>query len=130
MLLADTSAWVEYLRSTGSPVNLRMREALASDEIILTDPVLMEVMPGAAREQESKLLRLLGSQEYEPTAARIDWLEAAAIVTAGRRVGVTVRSSLDALIAAIAIRLDVPVLHADRDFTTISQISGLQIVAT
>lgn len=130
MLLADTSAWVEYLRSTGSSVNLRMREALASDEIILTDPVLMEVMPGAAREQESKLLRLLGSQEYEPTAARIDWLEAAAIVTAGRRVGVTVRSSLDALIAAIAIRLDVPVLHADRDFTTISQISGLQIVAT
>ena len=69
MLLADSSAWIEYLRATGSPVNVRVREAIRAAEIVVTDPVILEVMAGARRGLEDKVLRLLSEQDYEPVAA-------------------------------------------------------------
>ena len=47
MILADTSAWVEFLRGTGSETNLRLRGLLEDDELSTTDVVLMEVLAGA-----------------------------------------------------------------------------------
>ena len=49
MILADTSAWVEYDRATGSPVDLRLRDLIAADgPIAVTEPVIMEVLAGRA----------------------------------------------------------------------------------
>lgn len=62
--------------------------------------------------------------------ARTGWLDAAAIYRELRRRGITIRSMVDALIAAVAIRIDVPVLHRDRDFGAIAQHSALRLVTT
>jgi predicted nucleic acid-binding protein len=56
------------------------------------------------------------------------YVEAADIYREGRRHGLTIRSSLDCLIAAIAIHHKVPVWHRDRDFGSISKFTRLQTV--
>jgi predicted nucleic acid-binding protein len=128
VLLADTSAWVEYLRATGSEVNVALRDAIRGESVVVTDPVIFEVMTGARRGVEDRLLRLLSAQQYEPVAPRLDWLDAAEIYRACRRQGTTIRAHVDCLIAAVAIRRDLPLLHADRDFLAISAVAPLQLV--
>ena len=107
-----------------------MREAIAGREVVVTDPILLEVMAGARRDSAAALQRLLVAQRVEGLTPRLDWLDAAAIYRELRRRGETLRSQVDALIAAVAIRLDVPVLHRDRDFDTIARHTPLRIVPT
>jgi predicted nucleic acid-binding protein len=128
MLLADTSAWIDYLKGTGSPVAQRLRRAIASNEVVVVDPILLEVMAGARHDTVARTQRLLEAQHLEAVAPRLDWLDAAAIYRQLRWQGVTVRSQIDALIAAVAIRLDLPVLHHDRDYGQIAHCTALQLV--
>ncbi len=107
-----------------------MREAIAGREVVVIDPILLEVMAGAQRESVASLQRLLVAQRVERLTPRLDWLDAARIYREFRLRGETLRSQMDALIAAVAIRLDVPVLHRDRDFDTIAQHTSLRIVPT
>ena len=128
MLLADTSAWVEFLKGSGSAEAGRMREAIAGREVVVIDPILLEVMAGARRDDVARTQRLLEAQHLEPLAPRLDWLDGATIYRELRQRGVTVRSPVDALIAAVAIRLDLPVLHRDRDFGAIAGYTPLRLV--
>lgn len=128
MLLADTSAWVEFLRGTGSAEALRMRAAIADEEVVVIDPILLEVMAGARRDGVARTQRLLEAQHLEPLAPRLDWLDGATIYRSLRQRGVTVRSPVDALIAAVAIRLDLPVLHLGRDYGAIAEYTPLRLV--
>ena len=130
MLLADTSAWVEFLKGTGSGQARRMREAIAGREVVVIDPILLEVMAGARHDDVARTQRLLEAQHLEPLAPRLDWLDGATIYRELRQRGVTVRSPIDALIAAVAIRLDVGVLHCDRDFEAIARHTPLRVVET
>ncbi len=128
MLLADSSAWIEFLRATGSPIHHRMRSALEAQEVVVTDPVLAEVLRGARPETADRLLRLLSAQEFEPVATRLDWVDAAALYRAGRARGVTIRGLVDCLVAAVAIRTGLAVLHHDRDFAQLVGWTRLEIV--
>ena len=130
MLLADTSAWVEFLKGTGSAEAKRMRAAIAERDVVVIDPILLEVMAGARRDDVARTQRLLEAQHLEPLAPRLDWLDGATIYRSLRQSGVTVRSPVDALIAAVAIRLDLPVLHRDRDFGAIAGRTPLRVVET
>ena len=130
MLLADTSAWVEFLKGTGSAEAKRMRAAIAERDVVVIDPILLEVMAGARRDDVARTQRLLEAQHLEPLAPRLDWLDGATIYRSLRQRGVTVRSPVDALIAAVAIRLDLPVLHRDRDFGAIAGRTPLRVVET
>lgn len=128
MLLADTSAWIEFLRGTGSAVNGRLRSAIRDDEVVVIDPIRLEVMAGARAGEEARLQRLLEGQHHRSLVPREDWLDAAWIYRHTRRVGLTVRSLVDCLIAAAAIRLEVPVLARDRDYAQIARIAPLELV--
>jgi predicted nucleic acid-binding protein len=128
VLLADTSAWIEFLRSTGSPQSQRMREAISRREVVVIDPVALELMGGARRAAVNQTQRLLDAQHHEALAPRLDWLDGAAIYRELRWRGITVRSQIDALIAAVAIRLQLPVLHRDRNYSEIADHTMLQLV--
>ncbi len=130
MLIADTSAWIEFLRGTGSFPARRLRQAISTKEVIVIDPILMEVMAGARRDAVARTQRLLEAQHMESLSSKLDWLDAATIYSELGWRGVTVRSQIDALIAAVAIRLDVPVLHHDRDFGHIASHTPLRTVET
>jgi predicted nucleic acid-binding protein len=126
MILVDTSAWVEFLRDTGSPVCLRV-EALLAEEIATCHPIRMEVLAGARDERHLGDLRgLLARASLLPTLPA-DYEQAAALYRSCRRGGGTVRRLIDCLIAAHAIRAGVPVLHADSDFTVLARHTGLAL---
>ena len=129
MILVDTSAWIEFLRDTASPICIRVDELLASD-IATCHPVRMEILAGARDEAHLRDLRgLLARAVLLPTEP-VDYEEAAAIYRGCRRQGETVRRLIDCLIAATAIRHGVAVLHADRDFDAIAGVVPLQIDPT
>lgn len=130
MLIADTSAWIDFLNATGTPENLRMRAAISAREVVVIDPILLEVMSGTRREAVGPTQRLLEAQHLEPLSPQLDWLDAATIYRELRWRGITIRSQIDVLIAAVAIRLGLPVLHHDRDFGQIAKHTSLRLVET
>lgn len=126
MILIDTSAWVEFLRDTGSVVCDHV-DTLLDDEIATCHPVRMEVLAGARDEQHLTELRgLLARGSLLPTEPT-DYEEAAALYRACRRRGETVRKLIDCLIAATAIRTSTTLLHSDSDFEVLARHTSLQI---
>lgn len=126
MILVDTSAWVDFLRAADSPADIAVQEAMAGD-IATCDPVRMELLSGARTDQELHVLRSLLSRAVHLPTASPDYEEAALLYRRARAAGLTVRRHVDCLIAAIAIRHSVALLHADRDFTSLAECSALQI---
>jgi hypothetical protein len=126
VILIDTSAWVEFLRDTGSAICNRV-DALLDDEIATCHPVRMEVLAGARDEQHLSDLRGLLARGSLIATEPTDYEEAAALYRACRRRGETVRRLIDCLIAAAAIRTSVPVLHSDSDFEILARHTALQI---
>jgi predicted nucleic acid-binding protein len=126
VILIDTSAWVEFLRDTGSAVCARV-DAVLDHEIATCHPIRMELLAGARDERHLKDLRgLLARGSLLPTQPT-DYEGAAALYRACRRGGETVRRMIDCLIAATAIRTAATILHADRDFEVLARHSPLQI---
>jgi len=118
VILVDTSAWIEFLRDTGSPVCHEVDRLLATD-VAVCDAVRMEVLAGARDEAHLRQLRgLLGRATVLPTEPP-DYETAASLYRTCRRSGETVRKLIDCLIGAVAVRHDASILHADADFSAL-----------
>lgn len=127
LVLADTSAWVEFLRGTGSSAGDRVSNLLGSG-LATTDAVQMEVLAGARDEAHERSLRRLFLRAHVlTTVPGKDFPTAATLYRSCRARGPAPRSIIDCLVAAVAIRNDGAVLHRDRDFTAISAVSSLQL---
>ena len=129
MILADTSAWVEYLRDTGTRPHVLLRGLIEGDEPhVTTDTVLMEVLAGARDERGLVASRaLLARCDFVPTQSPSDHERAAELYRTCRRGGATIRNLSDCLIAAVALRTGAAVLHVDRDFDAIARFAPLEI---
>jgi predicted nucleic acid-binding protein len=129
VILADTSAWVEYLRATGSQTHTTMRRLIAQEvDLVTTDVVVMEILAGARTEERLlQLRRLLNRFELVPVVGLADFEAAADIYRRCRRRGETVRKLTDCLVAAVALRAKAEVLHSDRDFEVITSHFPLQV---
>lgn len=126
MILIDTSAWIEFLRDTGSSVCNRVDELL-NHEIATCDAVRMELLAGARDEQHlQQLRRLLARASVIPTGP-VHYEAAAALYRACRREGETVRKLIDCLIGAVAISAGVPILHSDANFDVLARHTELNI---
>ena len=130
LIVVDTSAWVEYLRATGSPASTALKRALtAEDELGVVDVVRMKLLAGAGSdEQVVTVSRLLARGTALPTLSPADHEYGANLYRAARRSGETVRSMVDCLVTAVAVRLDAPVLARDRDFEVLRQVCPLRLV--
>jgi hypothetical protein len=125
VILVDTSVWIEVFRAR-SPLDL---EAIADfDEIVTCLPVIQEVLHGFPSERAFRTAResILALPRVESPLSEAVVLEAVDLYRAARRVGRTVRSSVDCLIAACALRHDLEVVHRDRDFGTLAQVAPLR----
>jgi len=124
LILVDTSAWVEFLRDTGSPVCTRVDNLLGGD-VATCDPIRMEVLAGARDESHLNDLRRLLARASVIEVVPADYEDAAAVYRTCRRRGETVRKLIDCLIGAMAIRSGVQVLHADSDFEALARHTAL-----
>jgi predicted nucleic acid-binding protein len=131
VILADTSAWVEYLRATGSPTHRRMRQLIGADaDVVTTDVVVMELLAGATTDEElTQLRRMLLPFEHLPVDPLDDFEAAADLYRQCRRGGETVRGLMDCLVAAVALRTGAAVLHRDGDFDAIARHAPLRMAA-
>jgi predicted nucleic acid-binding protein len=129
VILADTSAWVQYLRATGSPVHLRLRKLIANEgDLVTTEVVVMELLAGeTAPEGVTRLRRLLGRFELLPVEGLADYEAAAELYRRCRTGGETIRNLTDCLIAAVAVRHGAILLHCDHDFDVIARHTPLQV---
>lgn len=131
MIVADSSAWIDLLRASGSPVDERLRHALSTREkVAVTEVVVAEVLSGARNELELArwrnlmlgfpLLRLRGLVDFEA---------AAALRRVCRDAGESVRGLIDCLVAVPAIVAGAPILHADPDFDVLARHTPLEVVS-
>jgi len=129
VILVDTSAWIELLRATGSPADRRLTSALEAEEpLAITGVVLLEVLAGARDERHArKLRRLLDRCQFLPLDEPSDHEAAAALYRLCRRQGATIRRLPDCLIAAVAVRVGLSLLHQDADFDAIARHGALSI---
>jgi predicted nucleic acid-binding protein len=130
VILVDSSAWVEFLRGTGSPAHLRVRSALrAGAELATTDVIVMEILAGARDDADrDRLRRLLYGLEFLAVDGPVDYEQAAELYRLCRRGGETPGKLTDCLIAAVAIRNDAELLCEDSDFDAIARRVPLRVV--
>jgi predicted nucleic acid-binding protein len=125
MILVDTSIWIESFRARNP---LRLESVLDFDEIVTCLPVIREVLQGFRDEAAFRSARaaMLAIPRVETPLDLPVVDEAVALYRAARRQGLTVRSSVDCLIAACALRHGLTVLHRDRDYPQLAKISALK----
>jgi predicted nucleic acid-binding protein len=129
VILADTSAWVEYDRATDSPVDRRLSELITSDgPVATTEPVVMEVLAGARDDRrEADLRRLLLRLQLLSFDAVADFEGALRIYRRCRAAGVTPRGIADCMIAAVAWRRAATLLAHDADLDRVAGVIGIEL---
>jgi predicted nucleic acid-binding protein len=127
VILADTSAWVEYDRGTQSAADRRLAELIHGDgPLATTEPVLMEVLAGARDDRRETQLRALLLRNvllaFDPVS---DFESAARIYRRCRAAGVTPGGMIDCMIAAVASRRGAALLAHDADLDRVAGIAGI-----
>jgi hypothetical protein len=124
VVLVDTSVWIEVFRR---PARVRLDDVVDFEEVVTCLPVVQEVLQGFANERAFVLARdaMRALPAVESPLGRDVVEQAVDLYRSARRAGLTVRSGVDCLIAACAIRHSLAVLHCDRDYDTLARISPL-----
>lgn len=128
MWLVDTSAWIEVFRR---PARITVEGLVdAPDDIVTCLPVIQEVLQGFADDRAHAIARA-AMHAFPCVESPLDRTvvdHAVDLYRRARQSGVTVRSSVDCLIAACALRHDLTVVHCDRDYGAIARIASLRHV--
>jgi predicted nucleic acid-binding protein len=129
VILADTSAWVEYDRATGSAVDQRLTALIAANgPVAVTEPVIMEVLAGARSDRrESDLRRLLLRFELLAFDVVADFDGAVHLYRRCRHAGVTPRGMVVCMIAAVALRRGATLLSHDADMDRLAEVTGIAL---
>jgi predicted nucleic acid-binding protein len=130
VIVVDTSVWIDLFRGADTWQVEALVAAIEADEAVaLTDIVLTEILQGlpddrSVRRVEERLLAhpVLALEPLD------DHRRAAAMYRTCRRRGVTIRRTLDCLIASVCVREDVPLLHADVDFDRLAEHTELRVI--
>jgi predicted nucleic acid-binding protein len=131
LILADTSAWVEYDRGTGSPADQRLQGLIEdSGPVAVTEPVVMEVLAGARDDRrERDLRRLLLRFELLRFDPASDFDGAVRVYRRCRAAGVTPRGMIDCMVATVASRRAATVLAWDADLARVAGVIGVELDA-
>ncbi len=129
MILVDTSAWVEFDRATGTSVDARLTELIATtDDVAVSEPVIMELLAGARDDRRARdLRRLMDRFPLMRFDAAVDFDAATRIYRTCRRSGVTPRGMVDCMIAAVALRHGASMLAADSDLDRVAEVMGIEM---
>jgi predicted nucleic acid-binding protein len=128
-LLVDTSAWIEWLRATGSVADQLITAAFAEGyELTIAGVILQEVLQGCRNERHAAdVTRLLASCSFAEPVYPETYEHAAALYRRCRRAGRSVRGTVDCLVAAVAMERNLAVVASDRDFETLHAVCGLRL---
>ncbi len=128
MVLVDTTVWIDFFANRPeSHVELLTDLIESEDDVCISGVILAEVLQGVPHDRQFKQIReYFQPLLYLPTS-RTTYLRSAEIYRSLRRRGVTIRKSIDCIIAATVIESGVELLHNDRDFDFIAAHTGLNV---
>lgn len=131
MIVVDTSVWIDVINEIESPGATRCVELLEDGApVALTEVIFTEVLQGFRTEREaSRVERHLRAFPLLRLETLDDFGLAARLYREARRAGVTIRKTLDCLIAAPCVREGVPILHSDSDFDRLASCTQLEVFA-
>lgn len=126
MIVVDSSVWIDFLNGRNVPHVRRLRAVLGTEEIIIGDLMLCEVLQGLDSERTAlEVEGLLRRFEVVAMAGDAIAVLAARNFRSLRKNGVTVRKTIDLLIGTWCIENRRPLLHNDNDFRPMAQHLGL-----
>lgn len=129
MILVDTSVWIDYFRGTASPQSDRLDALLGVEPLAIGDLILAEVLRGCNSDREfNEVRRLLSTLTPVSLGGQDVAVEAARNFRRLRARGVTVRKTIDTVIATRCILDRHELLHSDRDFDAFESHLGLRCV--
>ena len=129
MIVADTSAWIDYFRGVEAPHTDLLDRALSESRVIIGDLILAELLQGFSSDREYQTAKhLMDGLEYRDFVGKDMAMAAAQNSRALRRQGITVRKTIDVLIATFCMENGFGLIHNDRDFDPMEQLLGLRVL--
>jgi predicted nucleic acid-binding protein len=127
VILVDSSVWIDFFRGTATPQAERLDALLGSEPLVIGDLVLAEVLQGFSSERDfNQARKLLTALDVVELGGREIAIQAARNFRALRARGVTIRKTIDTLIATRCIESDYALLFSDRDFDPFVEHLGLR----
>jgi len=129
VILVDSSVWIDYFRGTRNEQTDLLDALLSSEPVAVGDLMLAEVLQGFNSERDFNQAKnvLLSLHQVDIRGTEIA-IQAARNFRTLRLHGVTVRKTIDVLIATRCIETDLLLLHSDRDFDAFEKHLGLRVV--
>ena len=128
MIVVDSSVWIDYFHGVSTPEVERLDGLLGVTPLAIGDLVLVEVMQGFRTDQDVATARqLFRSLALLPMLGGSNAWKAAENVRQLRRKGITVRKTIDGIIATACIEANLPLLFSDRDFQPYVEHLGLEL---
>jgi predicted nucleic acid-binding protein len=128
MIVVDSSVWIDFFNGQPTSEADALSELLGQRPIVVGDLTMVEVLSGFRRDEDYRKARaLLESCDFRPVVGREVALAAANSYRHLRKMGVTVRKTIDVLIGTFCIINHLPLLHCDRDFDALEEHLGLAV---
>lgn len=128
MILADTSAWIDYFRGVSAPYTDLLDLELARSRIVTGDLIIAEFLQGFRDEREYlEAKRIMDSLEYRDLVGREIAVAVSQNYRVLRKAGITVRKTIDVLIATFCIKNDLELIHNDKNFDVMEEKLGLKV---
>src|SRR5665213_2766379 len=129
MILVDSSVWIDYFRGTQTPQTDKLDTLLGVEPVATGDLVLAEVLQGFRSDRDfNQGRKLLTGLPIIELAGKDIAIQAAKNFRALRAQGVTIRKTIDTLVATSCIENDLPLLYSDKDFDPFVKHLGLRTV--
>lgn len=129
MVLVDTSVWIDYFNGVVNWQTDRLDWLLGAQPVALGDLILTEVLQGFDREVDFQRARsLLSALPFYELGGYQLCLQSVNNYHTLRRRGISVRKTIDVIIATGCVEWNLELLHNDRDFTLMEQVLGLKVV--
>lgn len=126
MIVVDASVWIDYFNGSRTPETDTLDTLLGREIIVVGDITLTEVLQGFSREGDfNRALGLLQALEFRPMLGRDVAIESARNYRSLRKKGITVRKTIDVMIATFCLLNGLILLHSDRDFDPMEKLLGL-----
>ena len=129
MILVDSSVWIDYFKGAVKAHTEKLDKLLGQEPLAIGDLMLAEVLQGFADEKDfDKAMKMLTSLTVLEVGGQEVAIQAARNFRALRNLGVTIRKTIDTLIATRCIMSGYDLLHNDRDFDPFTKYLGLRVV--
>ena len=129
MIVVDTTVWIDFLESRETSFDLQLKELIEREEpLALTDVIYCEILQGIADDRKFRRTKeILLTYPIFRTRGLRTFEHAAQIYRECRKQGLTIRKTVDCIIAATCLEAGVQLYHNDRDFAAIARVRPLKI---